>query len=55
MMRARTSCSTSATGLTSRSFPLFYRSDMRLREFLRADFVVSRLQANDMEGVVQEI
>jgi PTS system fructose-specific IIA component len=28
---------------------------MRLREFLRADFVVSRLQANDMEGVVQEI
>ena len=28
---------------------------MRLREFLRADFVVLRLQANDMEGVVQEV
>jgi len=27
----------------------------RQQEFLRADFVVSRLQANDMEGVVQEI
>ena len=32
-----------------------YRSAMRLREFLRADFVISRLQANDMEGVVHEI
>ena len=28
---------------------------MRLREFLRADFVVLRLQANDLEGVVQEV
>ena len=28
---------------------------MRLREFLRADFVVLRLLANDMEGVVREV
>ena len=33
----------------------FYRSAMRLKEFLRADFVVLGLQANDMEGVVQEV
>ena len=28
---------------------------MRLREFLRADFVVLRLQAKGMEGVIQEV
>jgi mannitol/fructose-specific phosphotransferase system IIA component (Ntr-type) len=28
---------------------------MRLKDFLRADFVLSRLQAKDMEGVVDEV
>ena len=28
---------------------------MRLREFLRSDFVVLRLEANDIDGVVEEV
>lgn len=28
---------------------------MRLKDFLRADFVVTRLQAKDVEGVVEEV
>ena len=30
-------------------------ANMRLREFLRADFVVFRLQSSDLDGVVKEV
>ncbi|HIC55525.1 MAG TPA: PTS sugar transporter subunit IIA [Gemmatimonadetes bacterium] len=48
-------CSGSPTDLTSPSPSVFYRSAMRLREFLRSDFVVLRLEANDIDGVVEEV
>ena len=43
-------------GLSNIAHPSpFYRSAMRLKEFLRADFVVLRLQATNMDEVVEEI